>query len=36
MVSNETNIIFRHSNLIDQSTLTSKHLRVEGSVSGVH
>ena len=36
MVSNETNIIFRHTSIIDQSTLTSKLLRVEGSVSGVH
>ncbi len=36
MVSNKTNIIFRHSKLIDQHTLTTKLLRVEGSVSGVH
>jgi len=36
MVSNETNIILRHSGNIDLSTLSTDLLRVEGSISGVH
>jgi len=36
MVSNETNIILHHSNMIDQRTLSSNLIRVEGSISGVH
>ncbi|NQV50034.1 MAG: aryl-sulfate sulfotransferase [Candidatus Marinimicrobia bacterium] len=36
MVSKSTNIIFRHSTLIDRSTLGSELIRVEGSKSGNH
>ena len=36
MVSNETNIILRHSSIIDQTTLSANLIRVEGSKSGVH
>ena len=36
MVSNETNIILRHSNTIDQKTLSDNLIRVEGSISGLH
>lgn len=36
MVSNETNIILHHYHMIDQSTLASELIRVEGAKSGVH
>ncbi|MCK4921517.1 MAG: hypothetical protein KAS71_10755 [Bacteroidales bacterium] len=36
MVSNETNILFKHSSIIDQTTLSTSLMRVEGSISGVH
>ncbi|MFC2085265.1 aryl-sulfate sulfotransferase [Bacteroidota bacterium] len=36
MVSNETNIILRHSSIIDRATLSTNLVRVEGSKSGVH
>jgi hypothetical protein len=36
MVSNETNIILQHSSFIDEATLSTSTLRVEGSKSGVH
>ncbi|MCP5064437.1 MAG: Ig-like domain-containing protein, partial [Ignavibacteriae bacterium] len=36
MVSNETNIIFRHSEGINRATLSNNLIRVEGSKSGVH
>lgn len=36
MVSNETNIILRHSGIIDQTTLSTMLMKVEGSKSGIH
>ncbi len=36
MVSNETNIILRHSVMMDETTLSNQLLHVEGSKSGVH
>lgn len=36
MVSNETNIIIRHSSMIDQTTLSTNLITVEGSISGLH
>ena len=36
MVSNETNIIIRHSSVFDPTTLSGQLIRVEGSISGIH
>ena len=36
MVSNETNIILKHSGNINEATLSNKVLKVEGSKSGMH
>ena len=36
MVSGETNIILRHSNFIDQASLSADLIKVEGSISGIH
>ncbi len=36
MVSNETNIILRHSDIIDQTTIFASAIKVTGSKSGEH
>ncbi len=36
MVSNETNIILRHSDIIDQQSLSASLIQVKGSESGLH
>jgi len=36
MVSGETNIILRHSDLVDPVSLSHELIKVEGSVSGIH
>jgi len=36
MVSNETNIILRYSGILDQSSISSGLIKVEGSKSGIH
>ncbi|MCK5703095.1 MAG: hypothetical protein KAI29_18160, partial [Cyclobacteriaceae bacterium] len=36
MVSGETNIILRHSNFLDQASLSADLIKVEGSISGIH
>ena len=36
MVSGETNIILRHSSLINPATIVDSRIKVEGAVSGLH
>ncbi len=36
MVSGETNIILRHSTIVDPVSLLDDLIKVEGSISGVH
>ncbi len=36
MVSNETNIILRHSNKLQESTIIQNLITVVGSLSGIH